>query len=193
MRPILILAGIPALIAAGWTMPLEARASGHWSGHGSGHGSTHGSHGQDGLEGSARHRGGHTEHMGILFPTLLELQWFFFPGEPQAGPAAPEITMSVAPTEHRVAGHPYPTGSVGHAHTAVAAQIRQGAALASQSTVPSGAVESDETGAATAQPNLAATPFSPRPPGAAGPGRPSQGWSGPGLPGPGRRAIPRFY
>ena len=34
------------------------------------------------------------------------------------------------------------------------------------------------------------SPWSPRPPGAAGPGRRVSGWSGPGLPGPGRPAEP---
>jgi len=47
------------------------------------------------------------------------------------------------------------------------------------------AADSDEAGAATAQPNPPVSPSS-RPPGAAGPGRPASRWFVPGRPGPGR-------
>jgi hypothetical protein len=67
----------------------------------------------------------------------------------------------------------------------------QGKGLIPQATA-SHAAESDQSGAATAQPNPTASPSSPRPPGTTGPGRRMAGTSGPGLPGPGRRITPRW-
>jgi len=192
MRDLLIVVGIGVWIAAAWPAMLVAAAHGHGSGHGSGGHGSHGSHGEEGLEGTMRYRGFHSEHMGILFPTLLEAPWLFFPGEPQTGPAAPELIGGSATagggSEHLTASHP--AGRAGHLHAAAPVRHMRGDVFSPQST-PASAGESDEAGAATVQPNAAASPSATRPPGAAGPGRRVSGQSGPGLPGPGRPASSR--
>jgi len=88
-----------------------------------------------------------------------------------------------------IAGHL--VGPPVHPHAHIAMRVEREEHLIPQSTAPS-ASEADEEGAATAQPNPTASPLSPRPPGAAGPGRPASGWSGPGRPGPGRPERPRW-
>jgi hypothetical protein len=178
MRGLLILGGVGILSAAAWTA--TADAGGH------GHGSTHGPHGHGGLEGHMRHGGGHAPHagMGLLTAYLL--------GELEAGHAAPEILTAgpmVGGPEHRVEGHQ--AGPAIHPLAHVPLRVERGEAVIPQPTAP-GAAEPDQEGAATAQPNPAASPWLPRPPGTAGPGRPVSGRSGPGLPGPGRPASPRW-
>jgi len=178
MRNILISGRIGILITALWTVTLDAGAAGH------GHGSAHGSHGQSGLEGHVRHGGGHTEHYWMFFPTQL------YPAEPEPGPGSPESLtggLMVGAPAHMIAGHLMGPGIHPHAH--VAMRVERGEPLSTQST-PWSSSESDEEGAATAQPNRTASLVSPRPPGAVGPGRPVSGWSGPGLPGPGRPERP---
>ena len=121
--------------------------------------------------------------------TILALFWgtgtgFPEPGMPEGG------GLGVGGPEHMIAGHP--VGPAIHPLTHVAVRVERGEAVIPQPTAP-GAAESDQAGAATAQPNPpTASPLPPRPPGAAGPGRPVSGWSGPGLPGPGRPASPRW-
>jgi hypothetical protein len=97
--------------------------------------------------------------------------------------------LVVGGPEHLIAGHL--VGPTIHPLTHVAVRFEAGEAVNPQPTVP-GAAESDQAGAATAEPDPTASPLPPRPPGAAGPGRPVSGWSSPGLPGPGRPASPRW-
>jgi hypothetical protein len=104
------------------------------------------------------------------------------------GPAAPGMFIGGAfagETEHMTAGHL--AGAAGHPLARVPARLEKGQPLISELTAPGGG-DSDDLGAATAQPNLTANPSWARPPGAGGPGRPVAGWLGPGLPGPGRPA-----
>jgi hypothetical protein len=56
-------------------------------------------------------------------------------------------------------------------------------------SAPSGGAEPEREGA-VAKPTV--TSWAPRPPGAAGPGRPVSGRAGPGRPGPGQLASPRW-
>jgi hypothetical protein len=138
-----------------------------------------------------RHAGrfGHT-----VFATEAETVPYLFIGEPRSGPAAPGILTSIAVVgmgaggaEQTTAGHP--VGPASHTQTRVGVRTEQGEPLTSQPAA-AGADESDQTGGATAQPDPGASPVWQRPPGALGPGRPVLGWSGPGLPGPGRAAFP---
>jgi hypothetical protein len=185
MRDLLILGGIGILSTAVWMVTADAGDSGHGSMHGSaGHGGNH-----SGFEGPMRHRAGYYGPMGTGFqPEMREL----FAGEPEPGPAAPGMPMGglvVGGPEHLIAGHL--VGPTIHPLTHVAVRFEGGEAVNPQPTVPS-AAESDQAGAATVQPDPTASPLPPRPPGAAGPGRPVSGWSSPGLPGPGRPASPRW-
>jgi hypothetical protein len=138
--------------------------------------------------------GSHYEHMGIFFPTLPAHQIVdHLAGEPGAGPAFLAIStggLAVGGPEHMIASHL--AGPPVHPVAHTAAHLDAGETGIQPSTVPS-ADESSQAGAATAQPNPpAASPLRPRPPGAAGPGRPMFGWSGPGQPGPGRPPSPRW-
>jgi hypothetical protein len=178
MRYLLTLVGLGILSAAAWTA--TAAAGGH------GHGSGHGPHGHGGHEGRMRHEEGHAQHggMGLLTAYLL--------GGLEPGHAAPEILpagpMVVGP-EHMVADHQ--AGPSVHAVTHVPLRVERGSSAMPQSAAAGGA-ETDQEGAGTAQANPTVNPWSPRPPGAAGPGRPVSGWPGPGRPGPGRPARPRW-
>jgi hypothetical protein len=179
MRDLLILAGIGILSAAAWSATADAGASGHGSAHGPA------PHGHGGLVGHMRHGGGHAEHRGIPLTTPFLL------GEVEASLAAPQILMGgvvVGGPEHMVAGHVEVPAIHPHAHAPL--RVERGEAVIPQPTAP-GAAESDREGATTAQQNPTVSPWSPRPPGAAGPGRRVSGLSGPGLPGPGRPASPR--
>lgn len=178
MRNLLILVGIGILGAAAWAA--TADEGGH------GQGAAHGSRGHGGLEGHMKRGGGHTRHVGVLLPTQLAL------GEPEPGPIAPEMIVGglvVGGPEHMVAVHP--VGPAIHPLAHVPLRGEHGEAVVLQPTTPD-AAGSDEEGAATAQPNPDASPSSPRPPGAGGPGRRVTGQSGPGRPGPGRPADPRW-
>jgi hypothetical protein len=184
MRGMLFVCGIGILSAAAWTVTAGEGASGH--------GSMHGSAGRGG---SASHMrlGGHCEHMGIFFRSepahqLMEL----VAGEPGPGPAylgGPMGGLVVGGPEHMIAGHL--VGQAVQALAHVAARVEPGESVNSQLS-SAGDTQSDQAGAATAQPNPpTANPLPPRPPGATGPGRPVSGSSGPGLPGPGRRPSVR--
>jgi len=138
-----------------------------------------------------RGSGGHARG-GAVFPTQLDEQLSLFRGEPEPGPAAPGMptgVLVVGGPEHRIAGHL--VGPASHLPAHVVARVERGEAVIGGPTAPISA-ESDEEGAATAQPDPTASPNSARPPGAAGPGRAVSGWSSPGLPGPGRPAGPRW-
>jgi len=183
MRDLLILGGIVILSMAAWTVTLDAVAEGHGG---------HGSHGHGGLEGHMRHGEGRARHVGIFFPTQYETQPYLFHGEPEPGPAPPEMLtggLVVGGPEHIEAGHL--AGSAIHPLARVPLRVEGREAVIPQPTTPS-AAESDQEGAATAQPNPTVSPWSPRPPGAAGPGRRVSGWPSPGLAGPGRPASPRW-
>jgi hypothetical protein len=186
MRDLLILCGIGILSAAAWTVTAGAQ----------GQGSMPASQGQGGLGGPMRLVGGYMSHRGMFIPTppQLERRSLLFFGEPETGPAPPGMPtggLEAGVPEHLIADYP-----VVPAIHLLANAAEQDAALIPQPTAPGGATthiaaETDQAGAATAQPNPTASPLSPRPPGAVGPGRPVSGWSGPGLPGPGRRVGPR--
>jgi hypothetical protein len=183
MRDMLFLRAIGILSILAWTFALRAGPPGHAAAHGS-HGHT----------GHMRHRGGHAGQMGIISPTQLGGHGYLFPGEPvPAGPGSyPGMPIgggTVVGHEHLVAGHL--VGQAGHPHVHILVHVERDDASIPLPTAP-GAAEPDQAGAATAQPNPTASPTSPRPPGFAGPGRPTSGRSGPGLPGPGRPASPRW-
>jgi hypothetical protein len=185
MRDLMILSGIGILSAAAWTVTAGEGASGH--------GSVHGSPVHGGLTGHMKHGGGHAEHMGVFFPSAAAHQiTSVVAGEAGPGPAflgMPIGGVVVGGPEHMIAGHL--VGLAIHPLAHVAARVEPGEAVIPQPTVP-GDTQSDQAGAATAQPNPpVANPLPPRPPGAAGPGRRVFGWSGPGRPGPGRLPSPR--
>jgi hypothetical protein len=186
MRGLLILGGIGILSAAAWSVTAGEGASGQRSAHGaSGHG---------GLEGHVRHGGGHAGHTGMFWPTQQEARpRLLFAGESEPRIAAlgmPTGGLMVGGAEHVIEGHL--VGPAIHPHAHVVVRVEWEEAVIPQPPAPI-AVESDQAGAATAQPNpLTASPLQPRPPGAAGPGRPVSGWSSPGLPGPGRPASSRW-
>jgi hypothetical protein len=91
---------------------------------------------------------------------------------------------------------PGPAESPAHhplAHVVAPAEARE--AMTPQPPAPGGAgapggAELDQSGAAALPPSATVSPASARPPGTPGPGRPVSGWSGPGLPAPGRSARP---
>jgi len=185
MRDKLNLCGIGILSAAAWTVTTGEGASGH--------GSTHGSSRHGGHAGHMQHGGGHAEHMGIFFPSELAHQVMeHVAGEPGPGPANLGMPMGgqvVGEPEHMIASHL--VGPAIHALAHVAARVEPGEVVIPQPTAANDA-QSDQAGAATAQPNPpTANPLPPRPPGAIGPGRPVSGQSSPGLPGPGRLLSPR--
>jgi hypothetical protein len=184
MRNLLILGGIGILSTAAWTVIADDGASGY--------GSKHARPGHGGLEYHMRHGGGHfatAGQLGMFFPTPPEL--FTWESEPGPAPGMPTGGLMAGRSEHMIAGHP--VGPAIHPLVHVTVQVERGKAVIPQPTAPS-AAESDRAGAATAmaQPNPTASPSQPRPPGAAGPGRPVSGWFSPGLPGPGRPASPRW-
>jgi hypothetical protein len=180
MRKLLTLTGIGILTAAAWAATAGA--------HGHGHGSGSGSHGHGGLEGHMRHHEAHAEAagMGLLIPYLLAGQ--------EAGHASPERLvggpMVVGEPEHPAAGPVAGPEVRPAAHSPLRPE-------GGQATVPlpadAGAGPPDRGGASAAQsPYPTVSPWSPRPPGAAGPGRPVSGQPGPGRRGPGQPAAPRW-
>jgi hypothetical protein len=186
MRDLLILCRIGILSAAAWTVTAGEAASGH--------GSMHGSPGHGGPGGHMRHGDGHAEHMGIFFPSEPAHQFMsLVAGELGPGPAYLGMPMGgvvAGGPEHMIAGHL--VGLAIHPLAHVAARVEPGEAVIPQPTAP-GDAQSDQAGAATAQPNPpAANPLPPRLPGAFGPGRRVSGRSSPGLPGPGRPPSPRW-
>jgi hypothetical protein len=184
MRDLLILRGIGILSTAACIVSVDIGASGQERTHGAA--ARGGGHGT--FEGQMKHRAGYPMHLGIGFQP--EMRHLF--GEPETGPAAPGMPMGdlgLGGPEHMVAGHL--VGPAIHALTHVPVRVEGEEAVVPQPTAPS-AAESDQAGAATAQPDPTASPLPPRPPGAAGPGRPVSGWSSPGLPGPGRPPSPRW-
>jgi hypothetical protein len=146
---------------------------------------------QGGLQYRIVHISHHAGRFGhTFFATQTEIVPYLFIAGPGPGSAAPGMFIGLAVVggaEHMTAGHFVGPASHPVAHAAV--RVDQREASISQPTAP-GADESDQEGAATAQPDPTASPVSARPPGVAGPGRPVSGWSGPGLPGPGRPASP---
>jgi hypothetical protein len=180
MPNLLIPCGIGMLSAVAWTVAAGEGASGH--------GATHGSPGHGGFAGHMRPGGCHPEHMGIFFPSEPTHRLFVLvAGEPGPGTASMDMPIGgvvVGGPEHTIADHA--AGQNIHPVAHVAARVVPGEPMVGQATVAGGA-ESDQVGAATAQPNPpTAKPSPPRPPGAVGPGRRMPGWSGPGRPGPGR-------
>ena len=181
MRNLLILGGIGILSTAAWTVIADDGASGY--------GKMHARPGHSGLEYHMRHGGGHfaiAGQLGMFFPTPPEL--FTWESEPGPAPGMPTGGLVVGGPEHRIAGHL--VGPAIHPLTHVTVLVERGEAVIPQHLAP-GAGESDEVGAATAQPDPTGSPLPARPPGAAGPGRPVSGWSSPRLPGPGRPPSPR--
>jgi hypothetical protein len=181
MRNMLILGAVGILSVAAWFVTSSARAQGL--------GSAHRPYSQERSEVRTvpvRRFAGHIGH--TFFATELETQVYVLPGEPDVGPVAPGMFTGAAfvgGTDHMTAGHL--TGTRSHTNAQVHARVEQRDPLTSEPAAPGGG-ESNDTGAATAQPNSTANPSWARPPGASGPGRPVSGWSGPGLPGPGRPA-----
>jgi hypothetical protein len=178
MRGLMIVSGLGMLSAAAWAA--AADASGH------GHGSAHGAHGHGRSEGPMRHGAGHPDFVGMMMATHSSIE------EREPAAIAPEM-FSGGPvgggSEHLVGGHP--AGSAIHPPVRVPLRVERGSAALPQPTAAEG-TESDHDGAATGPPNPTVSPWSSRPPGAAGPGRPVSGWSGPGRRGPGRPAGPRW-
>jgi hypothetical protein len=179
MRRLLILGGVGILSAAVWAVTCSARAQGLAS--------KRDTSVQGGFECRIVHVQRHAgRFMHTFFATETEMVPYLFIGEPGQGAAAPGMFTGVAVvggteqmTADHLAGHP----SHPPAHAAVV--VGQAESLITQPAA-SDAFDSDRTGAATTQPDPTANPVSQRPPGALGPGRPVSGWSGPGLPGPGR-------
>jgi hypothetical protein len=177
MRNLLIVVGLGILIAA-WAATSAAG--------GRGHGSAHGASGHGGHEGRMRHGAGHTDLVGMLLATEI---WH---EELGPGPVAPEMFASglmSGEADHAVAGHSGGTGI--HPHSHIPLHPERGSAMIPQPTAGDGSA-SDQDGAASAQPNPPVNPWSPIPPGAAGPGQPVSGRAGPGRPGPGQPARPRW-
>ena len=184
MRGLLILGGIGILSTAAWIVAGDTAAFEQGRMHGSA--SRGGSHGA--FEGHMKHRGAYPVHLGLAFqPEMREL----FAGQPEPAPPAPGMLigdLGIGGPDHLI-----PSRLVApaiHLLTHLAVRFEAGEAVNPQPTAPS-AGDADQAGAATAQPDPTASPLPPRPPGAAGPGRPVSGWSSPGLPGPGRPASPR--
>lgn len=219
IHDLLILGGIGLLSAAAW-----AASAGAGMEHGS-----RGSHGEAGLEeGSERRFWVRGEYRGNAFPLSEEVESFLFPGEPQLslappdtfpggeGEGTPQFLIPAdheGPLSHLIPGH-HP-GPADHHHAHVVVPVHAGQAEIPQHPAHTGgesddagaataqpdptaslpyrvpARRRDDGGAATAQPNPTATPAFQFPPGATGPGRRMSGWPGPGRPGPGRRTRPR--
>lgn len=183
MRDVLILVGIGILSVAAWKV---TAAEG-----GSGQRSAHGATGHGGLEGPARHGGGHAGHTVTFCPTEPEAHpRLLFIGETSPRIAAlgmPTGGLMVGGPEHVFEGHLVGPAINPLAH--IVLRIEGGEAVIPQPPASS-AGESDQEGGATAQPDPTASPLQSRPPGAAGPGRPVSGRSSPGRPGPGRPANP---
>jgi hypothetical protein len=124
------------------------------------------------------------EPMGMVLPTHLTVRSRLFPG--QLGPRLVSTSGLMMGGAHPITAH-HLAGLPGHL-PAGTGETQVGSAQ------PGGAGDSglDQPGAATMQPNPAASAWSPRPLGAGGPGRLVSGHSGPGRPvGPGLRAGPR--
>ena len=185
MRDLVIRFSIGILSMAAWTVTADEGASVQGSAHGS---ASHGGHG-----GSMRHGGGHAGHSGMFWPVGLEARpRLLFAEEVGPRPTAlgmPTGGLMIGGPEHLIVGHLLAPAIHPLAHVMV--WVDRGQVVIPQPTAPS-AGELDEPGGATAQPNPTATPLQPRPPGAAGPGRPMSGQSSPGLPGPGRPTSPRW-
>ncbi len=160
MRDMLILCAIGALSAAAWTATAGEGPSVH--------GAMHGSPGRGFVTGHMGHSGHHVGSMGIFFPVEPAQQFMQqLPGS--SGPAPTHFGMSTtAPavfepehiaTAHAVGPAIHPLEHVGAPVEARAAVIPRPAAV--------GAADSDQAGAATAQPNPpTARPSASRPPGA---------------------------
>jgi hypothetical protein len=167
MRCVWIGSGILILSVAGWVATAQALPPGAVP--------LYGQLGLNGLDVTVRPPlTGAPEHLGL------------FSAQPQAvGGPGPMMT------EHLVSPAVQPVAHFGaHAQPAGTATPQPPAA---EGAAAAGTVGLDQSGAvsASAQPNPTAGPAAPRPPGAAGPGVRLSGWSGPGLPGPGRPANPR--
>jgi hypothetical protein len=185
MRSLLILGGMGILSTAAWSVTTGEGTSGQRSGHGArGHGAP---------EVHIKHGGGHPGHPGIFCPTEPEtLPWLLIIWEAELRNAAlgmPARGLMMGGPEHLFEGHLVGPATNPSMHTVLRGV--GGQVVIAQPPAPS-AIESDQDGAATAQPDPTASPSQARPPGAAGPGRPVPGWSGPGRPGPGRLASPRW-
>jgi hypothetical protein len=183
MRKLPILSGVGILSTAAWMVTLDAREQERASGRAA--------YPQDGLEFRMVHVRRHAGRFGhTFFATELEMVPYLVPGQPEPGSAAPGMFIGgsvLGGTDHTTAGHV--VGPTGHPLAHVPVRVEQGEPSIPQPAASS-AGESDDSGAATAQPDPTDSRMLARPPGAGGPGRPVAGWFGPGLPGPGRPASP---
>jgi hypothetical protein len=191
MRKLVILAGIGILCLAAWTVTLDAQNQGR--------GSMSGSPAYGSLVVYPRYIQYHTENIGgLIFPVELQISPSLFPGQADLGHGDQDTSAGGAPVsgpgsmagDHQGVGDHH-GGPASHPYPHALAHGEHGTALNPQPTATH-AADSDQAGAAAGQPNPAPSAFSPRPPGAAGPGRRVSGRYGPGLPGPGRRASPRW-
>jgi hypothetical protein len=185
MRDLLILGGIAIMSIAAWIATAGANdfEQGHVHGPG-GRGGTHAS-------GSGTHMKHDVRHPGSLGLAFLPETRQLFAGQPEPAPPAPGMLigdLGIGGPDHLIPGHLVAPAI--HPLTHLAVRFEGGEAVNPQPATPS-AGDADQAGAATAQPDPTSSPLPPRPPGAAGPGRPVSGWSSPGLPGPGRPAIPQ--
>jgi hypothetical protein len=179
MRKPLILVSLGILSAAVWPVSSDVRAHG---GHGS---SSHGGHGH-GSESELRRIENRTLHVGMFVPTQ-----FVTGVPPEPGPPLPDLLtggLAVGSPEHLVEGHLGAPNAHHHAHALL--RFEGGQTSRSQPISPRN-TEPAEDDQLTVQPNRAANPWLPRPPGAAGPGRPVSGSPSPGRRGPGRPVSPR--
>lgn len=174
MRNLFMVVGM-GISCAAWIAATEGAAEGHGGAHGGG------LHGPGGRAESVRHGGVHSDISGILMVSQVLHE------ESTPGPVAPEMFSGV-PSQHLVSDHA--PGPSDHPFVRAPLRVERGEVVTTQPTAP--AAGSDDRGGATAQPNPTGTPWSPRPPGVAGPGRRVSGQPGPGLPGPGRRTVPRW-
>jgi hypothetical protein len=187
MRYLLILGGAGFVSVAAWAATLHARPQVR--------GSALGSQDRHRLELQVpirRHAGGGGRSGRMFFAVEYETVPLpaVYPGFSAPGPAAPGALTGGAlagESDHITAGHVM--GSASHPLAHAPAGV-DGADTSVLHTDSASAPQSDDAGSATRQPDPGANPYSARPPGAGGPGRPVSGFAGPGLPGPGRPARP---
>ncbi len=178
MRNLLIVGAVGILSLAAWIVTLVAAAQGR--------GWAQSSQYRRGLEVQVevrRHGGGGGRSGRMFFATEVETIPLpnLFPGQPLPGPAAPDMFAGGAEMgepEHVTAERPLGTASHHLAHVPGGVEGREPYA---QSPAPT-AADSDQAGAATAQPDPTANPSVPHPPAPAARDGRSRGGAGQGCP-----------
>jgi hypothetical protein len=155
-----------------------------------GHRSSHSVPGHIGHESPMRHGSSHSGLFEIIYPMVLEPRLRSLSSGPEPGPP-PNLILGPPAGEpaEATSEHFLPRDLHHHAHGAARAS---GETAANSPPPAREGTGSDEARGATAQPDPSASPWTPRPPGASGPGRRVAGSSGPGMPGPGRPVVSRW-